>query len=532
MPSLFLTIRLMDKPDDVVFRIHYNGVFKYDPLRYEQFRLVEMQACTTDRIIFSHPLDMLVAKLKDNIWSLLCCIHELYIESGGLKLIENNADVHAWYDLAEKHMTVDLFVAHLPRNLAKYYHHSLCLDGSDEKVTSIKKEHEIKKKDAGNMYVEELVVWAKEEANSPYLRFPPLKCRPFRNDMKSKVLFIDMYYHEDEGFVYYPSLNDDEVGKDNLVLRSCDLENEGMNDVAKTLDGMNDVLEGRIECVEGMNDAAKSVEFIDAVDVLTRQNKLDEGKRPMTDDDIVTSKKIKNSCRGNDVSIRENDKPVFSDDESDSDENADEYAHMFFESESDESDKSFDYLSNGEDEVIELRKGRIQFKNTANEVDVEEEHTKAEQDMRPNVDKNGDIDDHGLGLTPLIREHEKYIEVLLRKLKGSGVGRGVKEKIVVVPPLVEKPGPGGPMLERVTISGKSSGTQDGNVDCSTNILISVKKIGGGTKDSGDATNTPIDENISGPTSNVAANVTVSPTGLIPSGPTLYPKVVTSCHTPT
>ncbi|GJU85713.1 hypothetical protein Tco_1293259 [Tanacetum coccineum] len=78
-----------------------------------------------------------------------------------------------------------------------------------------------------------------------------------------------------------------------------------------------------------------------------------------------------------------------------------------------------------------------------------------------------------------------------------GVGRGVKEKIVVVPPLVEEHGPGGPMLERVTISGNSSGTQDGNVDCSTNTLISAKKIGGGIKDSGDATNTPNDENISG-----------------------------------
>ncbi|GJX63376.1 RNA-directed DNA polymerase [Tanacetum coccineum] len=35
-----------DMPDDVVFRIHYNGVFKYDLLRYEQFRVIEMQACS------------------------------------------------------------------------------------------------------------------------------------------------------------------------------------------------------------------------------------------------------------------------------------------------------------------------------------------------------------------------------------------------------------------------------------------------------------------------------------------------------
>nr|GEW08185.1 nucleic acid-binding, OB-fold protein [Tanacetum cinerariifolium] len=50
---------LIDKPCDVVFRIHYNGVFKYAPLRLD-------------------------------------------IESGGSKIIDD-ADVHALYDLAEKH---------------------------------------------------------------------------------------------------------------------------------------------------------------------------------------------------------------------------------------------------------------------------------------------------------------------------------------------------------------------------------------------------------------------------------------------
>ncbi|GJZ78807.1 copia protein [Tanacetum coccineum] len=79
--------------------------------------------------------------------------------------------------------------------------------------------------------------------------------------------------------------------------------------------------------------------------------------------------------------------------------------------------------------------------------------------------------------------------------KGSGGGREVKEKNVVIPPLVEDPG-----LEDWW----------------------------GYKGSGDATNTQIDENISGPTANVAANVIVSPRGPIPSGPTskrvAYPVV--------
>nr|GEW45057.1 carbohydrate-binding, CenC-like protein [Tanacetum cinerariifolium] len=105
-------------------------------------------------------------------------------------------------------------------------------------------------------------------------------------------------------------------------------------------------------------------------------------------------------------------------------------------------------------------------------------------------------------------------------------GRGVKEKNVGMLPLVEEHGLGGPILERVMVSGNSSGTQDGNVDCSTNTLVSAEKISGSTKDSSDAMNIQTDENISGPTVNVAANVTVSPIGLILFNPTSYAKLAT------
>ncbi|GKE20672.1 hypothetical protein Tco_1432184, partial [Tanacetum coccineum] len=108
---------VIDMPDDVVFRKHYNGVFIFYPLRYESGRVIEMQACTIDRVMFSHMCDMLVAKIKDNIWALFCHIPELDLESGGLKIIERDANVHALYDLAEKHLTVYFYVAHLPQNL-------------------------------------------------------------------------------------------------------------------------------------------------------------------------------------------------------------------------------------------------------------------------------------------------------------------------------------------------------------------------------------------------------------------------------
>nr|GEZ74596.1 pentatricopeptide repeat-containing protein [Tanacetum cinerariifolium] len=99
---------LIDRPDNVVCRIHHNGVFIFDPLRYNLGRVIELQTCTTDRVMFSHLLDMLDTKLKDNIWALFFCILELDLKTGGLKIIKNDADVHALYDLAEKHVIVEL----------------------------------------------------------------------------------------------------------------------------------------------------------------------------------------------------------------------------------------------------------------------------------------------------------------------------------------------------------------------------------------------------------------------------------------
>nr|GEX99823.1 pyruvate kinase [Tanacetum cinerariifolium] len=294
---------LIDLPGDVVFRIHYNDIFMYDPLRYKQYRVVKMQACTIDRITFSQLLDILVAKVKDNIWALFICIFGLDINSGGLKLIESDANVYALSNIQ-------------------------------------KREHDKIKKHAGNMSVEELIAWAEEEAKSSYLRSPPLKSRLFRNDMKD------------------------------LLLNVSDLENDIPNDAANILYGMS----------ASKNDA-----------MLSKQKKLNKGKGIMTVDDIAISKKRKVVSKANGISIRENDghNVVLTDSKSD----CSDHAYKNSESDSDQSDKSFDYLSVGEN-----------------------------KDTTVDVDKLGEVDNTCVGLTPLIREHEKSMEALLRKLKGNGMG--------------------------------------------------------------------------------------------------------------
>ena len=99
----------MEIPLDVVFNIHYNGIFMFDPLRYVFGREIVMEALSNSMIMFSPLLDLLVAKIRNNIWAVYFCIPELDIDSGGLKILERDADVLALYELARKHKKVNLF---------------------------------------------------------------------------------------------------------------------------------------------------------------------------------------------------------------------------------------------------------------------------------------------------------------------------------------------------------------------------------------------------------------------------------------
>ncbi|GJX15326.1 hypothetical protein Tco_0216158 [Tanacetum coccineum] len=167
--------------DDVTFKIHYDEVFQLrTPLTYVNGQ------------IFGH-----------------CFSAYLTVFRYG-KLIDSDKDVHSLYDFAETHGTVEVYIAHLPQNLATYYFNNLELDGSDEEVTSKRSVHEKQKKYANTMSYEELIAWAEEEANSLYLRSPPLKSRPLRKDLKGKVLFTDTYNQYEEGFEHYPFEKEDE----------------------------------------------------------------------------------------------------------------------------------------------------------------------------------------------------------------------------------------------------------------------------------------------------------------------------------
>ncbi|GKB86872.1 hypothetical protein Tco_0959144 [Tanacetum coccineum] len=82
------------------------------------------------------------------------------------------------------------------------------------------------------------------------------------------------------------------------------------------------------------------------------------------------------------------------------------------ESKSEESDRSFDYLSNGDVELLELRKRRLQNKSTRDTSDDGNIETQPESISHPKrvVD---------ISLNATVLEHEAYMETLIKKLRGS-----------------------------------------------------------------------------------------------------------------
>ncbi|GJS13066.1 hypothetical protein Tco_0407538 [Tanacetum coccineum] len=164
----------------------------------------------------------------------------------GLTIVEGDGDMNKLYDIAEKYGLINLYIAHLPKNLAEYYYKNLTLDASDEEVKSKQKSYEKRKLDACFMSPHELVECEQQEAGSPYLRTPPLNPRRKGIEFPCKNLFRD--------FLHCDSVADEVVLHDNwqykgLALdgyidvggsgKHCDLEHENVVDNGHSLLNMD-----------------------------------------------------------------------------------------------------------------------------------------------------------------------------------------------------------------------------------------------------------------------------------------------------
>ncbi|GJX22213.1 hypothetical protein Tco_0226658 [Tanacetum coccineum] len=100
------------------------------------------------------------------------------------------------YDMAEMYGLINLYIAHLPRNLTAYYFRNLSFDDYHEDIQSKLKSHEKLKMDAASMTFDEVVAWEKEESLSPLLRTPPLKPRKIGIEFPVKNLYAK-FLHAD-----------------------------------------------------------------------------------------------------------------------------------------------------------------------------------------------------------------------------------------------------------------------------------------------------------------------------------------------
>ncbi|GKD95887.1 hypothetical protein Tco_1379784 [Tanacetum coccineum] len=106
--------------DEVVFIIHKNGYFEFDPLRYVNGIVFSVSAFSCDRDIFPTCLDWILLQIIENKWDLFYCLPNKSLEQG-LKLIHIDNDVHSFFADAESNGKIHLYIAHKKQELGRYY---------------------------------------------------------------------------------------------------------------------------------------------------------------------------------------------------------------------------------------------------------------------------------------------------------------------------------------------------------------------------------------------------------------------------
>ncbi|GJW63268.1 putative ribonuclease H-like domain-containing protein [Tanacetum coccineum] len=143
--------------DEVVFKIHKNGYFELDPLRYVNGSFSSVSAFTCDRDIFPSCLSWILSSIPENIWALFYCLPNTPLEKA-LKLIHTDNDAISFFAEAECRGKIHLYVTHKQQALGKFYlknmvwleeDASLCCSSSSPFRTRIKRKSHKTTKDYG-----------------------------------------------------------------------------------------------------------------------------------------------------------------------------------------------------------------------------------------------------------------------------------------------------------------------------------------------------------------------------------------------
>ncbi|GJV98453.1 hypothetical protein Tco_1553705 [Tanacetum coccineum] len=154
----------------LLFDVHYDGIFMFAPLRYENGVVYELRVTKDKKYDYDGLCEFLKEKLEQRFYAMFFKLPECQLDVG-LKIVECDSDLEAMYEFADAYGIIQMYLAHIPQNLAEYYFKNFCFDESGDEAICKLRIHENRKKDAGNMSYEELVSWAEEEAQ--HLKTPP-----------------------------------------------------------------------------------------------------------------------------------------------------------------------------------------------------------------------------------------------------------------------------------------------------------------------------------------------------------------------
>ncbi|GJU25457.1 hypothetical protein Tco_1164078, partial [Tanacetum coccineum] len=154
----------------LLFDVHYDGIFMFAPLRYENGVVYELRVTKDKKYDYDGLCEFLKEKLEQRFYAMFFKLPECQLDVG-LKIVECDSDLEAMYEFADAYGIIQMYLAHIPQNLAEYYFKIFCFDESRDEAICKLRIHENRKKDAGNMSYEELVSWAEEEAQ--HLKTPP-----------------------------------------------------------------------------------------------------------------------------------------------------------------------------------------------------------------------------------------------------------------------------------------------------------------------------------------------------------------------
>nr|GEW32234.1 pentatricopeptide repeat-containing protein [Tanacetum cinerariifolium] len=306
--------------DALYFDVHHDGVFVLNPLRYEHGLIYDWKMYKDNKIYYKTLCEFLKEKIDHaGFTALYFCLPECNLEVG-LKIIERDSNVVAMYDFADSYGKLDMFMSHIHQNLAQFYFQNLDMEESGDEATSKLRIHEIMVKDASNMSYDELVSWAEEKAKMQ---------TPKKKVVEHVVDDVDI-----------PLMNLVESPK----LKRKLLSRNGPSPIAKRK------LMGKVTSPTSV--------------VVNKVKKVvDKGKGKMVEEDYLVCIPVR---RNNGIVIEDDvNQSVENDTDSESDHAQGINYSLYSDNDSDSeySDKSMDYLSEGKDELIELRKRKTEAKN-------------------------------------------------------------------------------------------------------------------------------------------------------------------------